>query len=155
MGERDLDLARLDKEIELCVEHVNATDSRRTVMGDFIAKCLLVRIYGQYEIAIRGAVRLKLENITDEACCRRVNAKLNKFSLFLNELEKILRQFGNGHVKKFNDEIDGDTRTGYDNLIGNRHSIAHGRDMNSPLTTYPKPTYTERRYCRSLKAGWG
>ena len=122
-------MTTLDKEIELCVKHVTSTDNQYTIIGDFIAKCLLVRMCSKYEIAICEMVRIKLDTITDENFCTKMNRTLERFSLLPDQLEeKILKKFGDTHVKKFSKQIS-DIRIKYGNMIKNRHSVAHGRDI--------------------------
>ena len=123
-------MSMLDKEIKICIDHVGSTNTRYTVIGDFIAKCLLVRICSKYEIAISEMVRLRMETMTNEAFCNKMENVLSRFSLLSSELEeKILKKFGSEYAKKFNNELDSDLRREYDNLVKNRHSVAHGRDI--------------------------
>ena len=134
-----MSLARLDGEIEMCVEHVVSTDTRRAMMGDFIAKCLLVRICSKYEIAIAGMVKRKMETIDNETFCEKMEKILNRFSLYSYELEqKILKQFGDKYIEKFHNEVTEDVRVEYDNMIGNRHSVAHGRDIHFTIDDIPQ-----------------
>lgn len=132
-------MARLDEEIKICMRHVDSTDTRHAVMGDFIAKCLLVRICSKYEVAISKMVRLRMETVTNEKFCNKMENVLKRFSLRSSELEeKILEKFGDEYKKKFNNEIDGDVRTEYDNIITNRHSVAHGRDIAFTIDDIPE-----------------
>lgn len=130
-------MAILDKEIELCVKHVTSTDNQYTIIGDFIAKCLLVRMCSKYEIAIYDMAQIKLKTITDENFCATMNKTLERFSLLPDQLEeKILKKFGDIHVKKFSRQIS-NIRIKYDNVIKNRHSIAHGRDIEFTINEIP------------------
>ena len=100
-------------------------------IGDFIAKCLLVRICGKYKIAIADMVRQKMETVDDAVFCKKMEKILTRFSLYSCELEqKILRRFGEEYTERFNSGITNDGRIEYDNMIGNRHGIAHGRDIH-------------------------
>lgn len=131
-------MVRLEGEIEMCVAHVDSTDTRYTSIGDFIAKCLLVRICSKYEIAIADMVRQKMKTMDDEAFREKMEKILSRFSLYSYELEqKILKRFGDRYIEKFNNEITNDDRMGYNNMIENRHSVAHGRDIQFTIADIP------------------
>ena len=131
-------MAMLDNEIELCMKHIRATNAQYTAIGDFIAKCLIVRMCGRYETTIYNMVQSKMETMTDKDFCSKMNKTLERFSLFPCELEKkILKRFGDKHVKKFSNEIY-DIRLKYYNIIQNRHSIAHGRDVEIAISEIPE-----------------
>jgi hypothetical protein len=122
-----------DNAIAVCKDHLDRTGARGTEIESYLVGYLLVSICSEYEIRLRRILEVRATKVADRHVCSFVTHALGKIvrSIKVSEIAGTLGGFGLDYKKGFHDIIDGTTaHTAYDNIMTNRHSVAHKTGTN-------------------------
>ena len=115
----------IDRALELCTGHLQATESLNTEIDTLLAAAILVRMYAEFESFVKEAIEEKAKSIGlegDEARKGWYRGMLSsQLSDGLSEVEKDYRNTFNARTGQHQRTV-----TFYNNIISNRHTVAHG-----------------------------
>lgn len=126
-------LAKVESAIKLCKEHLANTGSKGTEIESILTKYLLVYICGAYETEIKKMVVQRAGKTGDKELESFVRNTIKTFrSLRMKDIrESLLGRFSDVCKATFDGKILGtEAETRFTNIILNRHSIAHGREIH-------------------------
>ena len=143
-----MEFSEIDNQFAKTKQHLQNSNSFGTEVESYLTNALLIIIYATYEV--------KLKNIINEYLKNKFSGNyINSFfTPYIENLVKrlktseiinnILGKLGPGFVERFKQKISGIDQnvTAYNNIIINRHKIAHGEGSNITFfeleDSYPK-----------------
>ncbi|MEW6350355.1 MAG: HEPN domain-containing protein [Thermodesulfobacteriota bacterium] len=130
-------IPRIDQLLDDCENHLSSTGSTGTEIEYLLTRSVLVLICAQFEEKIRATIREKCDTVDDESlrtfldsCVRAVFR-----SLKVDEMGSLLNRFGSNHKENFKERISVNPQavTLYNNLVTNRHQVAHADRLHMSL----------------------
>ena len=122
-------LARVDKALEDCENHLQSTGSWNTEIEQLLTYSLLIIIAAELEQAVRAIIQEKCDSIEDRAIREFVESSGGAVmrSIRSSELAGLLNRFGSGYKADFTSKTKASPRaeTYYNNLITNRNDTSH------------------------------
>lgn len=139
-------LADVDSAIDACRKHLLSSGARGTEIEAFLTVYLLIRICGAYEKEIEGLVVARAKRSKDvEVALFVENTMKDYHGLKVSDVKgKLLAKFGSTFVALFEEFLSQEQEAAqlYQNIVLNRHSIAHGKSINITfdelILSYPK-----------------
>lgn len=119
----------IEDAIEVCKKHLDATHSKDTQVGSFLAQYLLVLIYSKYEDAILDLIRRRASKAGDGHVTQFVDASSRRVfrSLKITELSGLLGKFGEDYKALFTKKTKNSrAKAAYDAILSSRQETAHG-----------------------------
>ena len=129
-------LARIDRALEDCENHLVATNSLGTQIETLLTYSLLVVIYAEFEQMMNSIVQERCSLIEDESLRELVRGCLRNVSrIQSSDMGDLLQRFGEDRKTAFRTRIAATTanqraETFYNNLITNRNDTAHRLGSN-------------------------
>lgn len=126
-------LPKVESAIRVCKEHLDNTRAKGTEIESILTKYLLVYICGAYEIEIKRMVTQRAGKTGDKEIESFVMNTIKTFrSLRMKDIrESLLGRFSDACEAAFDSKVTGtEAETRFTNIILNRHSIAHGREIH-------------------------
>ena len=123
----------MDK-LEECIDHVERTDSKGTLVEDLLKKSILIEMCGECEKNIEKTIGIRAKRSGDgelEAFVK-TTAGLQRH-LRLDDVAGLLSRFSTLRKKEFLDRISEDSKSKYSTMIDNRNSSSHGGTINITL----------------------
>ena len=124
--------SRLKQILDATFKRIDTIDSGIIELQSDFAKYLCVLVSGYVETAVAVIVQEHAINNGSATLQRFVELKTNRFTnANSNKIINFLGSFDEKWQEEINAFLDEDNRrTAIDNIIGNRHKIAHGRDCH-------------------------
>ncbi len=129
-------VARIDRALEDCENHLVATNSLGTQIERLLTYSLLVVIYAEFEQIVNSIVQERCDLIEDQSLRELVRRCLGNVSRIQSgDMGNFLDRFGEDRKADFRAKITATTanqkaETFYNNLITNRHDTAHSIGSN-------------------------
>ena len=128
-------ITRVDHAIERCQEHLNNTGAFGTEIENLLTQSLLVLICSEFEQKIERLIQDRCSHIPDEALKEFVGSCVGAVfrSVKSSEISGLLNRFGGEYKERFKDRVDANPRTVtyWNNIVINRHGIAHAEGTNT------------------------
>lgn len=130
--------SRLDTEIALCQRHLTDSSSEGTPIESILVGYVLSIVYAEFESIVKFSI---LERCTigkdqeSESFLKHV-VKRTVRSIKVTELSGMLGLFSPVFKQQFQQEVKADKGLGetyYNNLVGNRHALAHHASVNATM----------------------
>lgn len=119
----------IEDAIEVCRKHLDATQSKNTQVGSFLAQYLLILICSKYEDVILDLIGQRASKTGDGHVTQFVEASSRRIfrSLKVKELSGLLRKFGDDYKASFAKKIKNSrAKAAYDAILSSRQETAHG-----------------------------
>ncbi len=125
----------IDTIIKTCENHILTTNTGGTEIESVITKYLLIYICGVYEIEIKKMLVERAARAKDQEITSFITNVTKTFrNLKIRDIKGILKYFSDSYKQTFASKIDNtEAEARYSNIVQNRHSIAHGIDINITL----------------------
>lgn len=126
----------IDATLEKCKNHLEITKSTGSEIESFFTSFLLVYIYSRFEMKIKEIISLNLnDNCKGKDLSSFFAPYVDNMSKRLKTSEistHILRKFGKQYEELFKNKLNDKEQnvTAYNNIITNRHKVAHGEGSN-------------------------
>ena len=115
----------IDRALKLCGGHLQATESLNTEIDNLLAAAILVRMYAEFESYVKNVIEEKARSVGLE-----IEEAKNKWyrGMLSSQLSDGLGQVEANYKITFNAKASQLQRTVtfYNNVISNRHTVAHG-----------------------------
>lgn len=151
-------LPKVESAIKLCKDHLDNTRAKGTEIESILTKYLLVYICGAYEIEIKRMVTQRAGKTGDREIESFVMNTIKTFrSLRMRDIrENLLGRFSDGCKAAFDSKVTGtEAETRFTNIILNRHSIAHGREIHMTFDELVESYYKAGTVLTAIKDALG
>ena len=139
----------VDAAFKVSRKHLDDTKSGSTEIESFLTRYLIVLVCGAFENEIRKLVVDRAMVAKDDDLTTFVTKTISNYrSLKASDLRgKLVGRFGQRHRDGFGKFMSEESEivTRYNNIVRNRHSVAHGRTVNMTIDEL------EDSYRKSLK----
>jgi hypothetical protein len=131
-------LARIDKALEDCERHLEATKSFNTPIESLLTQALLVIGYAEFEQRMLATIEEKRTTGWNEP-----PGEIRYRSVGYEDLTGILEQFDEVYVSAFKrlclaSHANQRAVTFYNNIVTNRHLVAHSSGANTTLPEFKR-----------------
>ena len=126
-------LDRVEMTIEVCQEHLkNSTSSFRPQIENFLTQHLLIITCAEIEKAIKEMIIAQARDRCSDDFQTFIQSCLNATfrGMQSSEIAGLLKRFGTARKQRFLELVDKRASAKYDNIVVNRHNIAHGSGSN-------------------------
>ena len=129
-------LDRIDKALDDCENHLIATGSFNTPIETLLIYALLIVIYAEFEQMIGVIVQHRIDAAEYDAEREGIRRNVGRVSrIRTSDLRELLDRFETGRGRAFRDRVLSSvssqrSETYYNNLIENRHRVAHATGSN-------------------------
>ena len=127
-------LLRVDEMLELCDRHLSSTGAQGTEIDVLLTRSLLVLICAEFEQAIEAIIQQRCSSINDDSVKEFVGSCVDAVfrSVKSSEIAGLLNRFGGSYKETFKLKTDANPAavTFYNNIVTNRHSVAHADGGN-------------------------
>lgn len=147
-------LINVENTIKLCKEHLDITCTKGTEIESILTKYLLVYICGAYETEIKKMVAERAAKAGDKELESFIRSTIRTFrSLRIEDIRgSLLGRFSDGYKSSFDSKILGtEAATRFSNIILNRHSLAHGREINITFDELVESYYKAEQVLNAIK----
>jgi hypothetical protein len=123
-----MNFKRLDDAMATCKKHLDSTGARGTEIESFLVSHLLVAAVADYEEKLEAMMAKRAERTADGHLHSFVKAACNKMARApsLSKIAGLLGSFGQDYKAAFSTVITNTpAHIAYDNIVTNRHAIAH------------------------------
>ena len=128
-------IARIDETLEKCDEHLSATSTYGTEIESLLTYSVLVLMCAEFEMAIEAALQEKCSSVSDPSINAFFRSCVDAVfrSVASSELAGLLNRFGPIYKQSFTQKANDDpiTITFYNNIVVNRHRVAHSIGSNA------------------------
>lgn len=122
-------LPKVDNAIDTCARHLQASNAHGTEIESFLTQFLLVFICASFEEHIESLVHARVSRVPDSAVVDFVRSATSQLfrSLKTSEIGNLLGRFGSESKRHFQAHMEQrqQAETFFNNLITNRHEVAH------------------------------
>jgi hypothetical protein len=125
---------QLDEDIKQCEQHLDSTRTRNTEIESHLVRYLLIRICAEYERRIEVLVQRRCARVNDRHVKSFANwgVAMATKRFKIEHLTELLSRFGEEYQRTFKDALGKQTQKqhwqiAWDNIVNNRHIVAHGR----------------------------
>lgn len=153
-----MNLINAESAIKMCKEHLDNTGSKGTEIESILTKYLLVYICGIYETEIKKMVIQRVAKAGDKELESFVKNTIKTFrSLKMEEIRgNLLGRFSDSCKTIFDDKILGtEAGTRFTNIVINRHSIAHGKEINITFDELEESYYKAETVLTAIQEALG
>ncbi|MGH8553001.1 MAG: HEPN domain-containing protein [Methylococcales bacterium] len=127
-------LTRIDQSLEICEEHLTRTVAYGTAIENLLTQSVLVIMCAEFEQAIERLIAEKCSSVSDPAIRDFIGSCVGTVfrSVKFSEMAGLLKRFGPPLRDAFKDKTDNNPRavTYYNNIVENRHGVAHSAGSN-------------------------
>lgn len=138
-----MNLPRADAALEACASHLNDTGSRNTQVDAILTLYVSAVIYAAFERKAREIVAARAEGDGSDphlaAFARTASRRLMR-SIKIGELAGVAGYFHTDCKDRFHDLLAAEASAAWDNIINNRHEVAHEDDVAQVMSNF---TFTE------------
>lgn len=122
----------IDKAIDDCRIHLTNNNAFGTEIEAYLTRYLLILISATFEEEIEKIITKRISKANDRHIESFAKSTLNKVfrSVFTSEIAGLLGQFGPDYKTRFQNRLNDDTVSAYNNIIRNRHITAHQSGPN-------------------------
>lgn len=115
---------------ELCEKHLDDTNSNNTEIENIFVKHLLILICAERENKIKKVFEKKIEDSTNSISNRLASFLIKNTFKDINygTISGYIRNFGDEKRERLDSKRDDRIVTSWNNIINNRHIVAHGLD---------------------------
>jgi hypothetical protein len=130
-------IQKVDEAISACEQHLRVTDSEGTQIEALLTRSLLVLTCSAFEEQIERIIDARTQSLGDvpmqvffQSCVGAVFRSTKS-----NEIAGLLGRFGSQFKESFNRKAAADpvAVTFYNNIVTNRHGVAHTQGLNCTL----------------------
>ena len=150
---------RVDQALSACQAHLDSTESRNTEIEAYLVGYLLVTIYSAYEERVRELLLARIARITEDAAVSSfVDSAYARIvrGIRCSDLAGVLGHFGALLKKAFQDNVNNTAaQVAYDNIINNRHSLAHRSGTNMTFAEVQKDYVASQSVLENLGTSLG
>lgn len=127
-----MDFPRTDAALAVCKLHLDATNSRNTEIESYLVGYLLATIYAEFEQKMRAIVCKRVERAGDQHVHNFAisTMKVVMKTINVSGIKGIIGYLDSASKQTLGDCIDDTTQAAYDNIINNRHGVAHASGSN-------------------------
>jgi hypothetical protein len=125
---------QLENEFQQCEKHLDETGTRNTEIENHLVRYLLIRICAEYERRIDSLVQRRCGRINDEYVLNfaKWGIEIATKRFRIENIIELLSRFGEDYQNTFKDALGKQTnkqdwQVAWDNIVTNRHIVAHGR----------------------------
>jgi len=127
-------LDRIDQTLESCQVHLSQTNTYGSDIENLLTQSLLVIMCAEFEQAIEKIVQEKCYVVPDPAIRDFIDSCVGAVfrSVGSSEISGLLKRFGPSFSEAFKNKTNSNPRavTFYNNIIINRHNVAHSSGNN-------------------------
>jgi hypothetical protein len=127
-------LHRVDQTLEICESHLSSTKAQGTEIEVLLTRSILVLICSEFEQTIESIIQERCSSIDDESVKEFVGSCVDAVfrSVKSSEIAGLLNRFGRDYKEAFKQKADENPEavTFYNNIVINRHSVAHADGGN-------------------------
>ena len=125
-------LDRVELVIEVCEQHLTSTSSFGSAIEAYLTQQLIVTICAEIEQAIEDIIIKRARDMCGAEFESFVESCLGAVfrSIGSSEIAGLLNRFGADRKAQFLSLVDDRAKTAYDNIVINRHRIAHKSGSN-------------------------
>lgn len=142
-------IARIDQAMDACEAHLTRTSAFGTEIENLLTRSLLVLICAEFEQKIEDLVQLRCSVVSDTAIREFVGSCVSAVfrSVKSSEISGLLNRFGASYKARFKSKLDSDpvAVTFYNNIVINRHGMAHAEGTN--ITFAEAKQFYEKGHC--------
>lgn len=153
-----MDFARIDEAIAACKQHLDSTAMRNTEIESYLVGYLLTVAYADIEQYVKGMVLARASRTNDPdllTFAKHTSGKVYR-GLKLSDLKGILACFSGLCRDAFDTKVtDTVNHAGHDNIILNRHSVAHRSGTNVTLTELETAITGSKIVCAEIAIALG
>jgi len=128
-------IARIDQTLEKCEQHLSAAVAYGTEIESLLTYSVLVLMCAEFEQAIEAILREKCSSVADTSIKEFFGSCVDAVfrSVRSSEMAGLLNRFGSTYKEIFNNKANDNpvSVTFYNNIVTNRHSIAHSEGSNA------------------------
>lgn len=120
-------IPRIDQALEKCQSHLSS-EAIEIEIQNLLTQSLLILIYAEFERAIKNLIKKRCSSISDDAVKNFVvGCTDNVFrGLHIDAMAGLLGRFDKSCKETFTNRLDQKTKEMYNNILNNRHRVAHG-----------------------------
>lgn len=118
--------------LHTCGTHLVNTQAQGTEIESVITKFLLIYVCGAYEKTIKKLIVERAAKTNDTEVTSFIESIMKTHHNFMtSDIKGLLNRFSDNYKIVFATKIENtEAETRYNNIIQNRHRIAHGEDIN-------------------------
>jgi hypothetical protein len=123
-----MNLTRVEAALDDCERHLEATNSFGTEIEAILTAHVSAVIYGAFEAEVRRTLAVRVMAGLQDAHVRnfsRVASEKLVRSIKTSELAGVAGYFHRDCKTRFHDSLGGEAQAAWDNIVNNRHGIAH------------------------------
>lgn len=128
-------IARIDQTLEKCEEHLSSSSAYGTEIENLLTQSILVIMCAEFEQTIEDIVQQKCCSIEDSSIREFVGSCVSAVfrSVKSTEMAGLLNRFGSSYKEAFKQKAEDNQRavTFYNNIVTNRHNVAHSEGSNA------------------------
>ena len=128
-------IARIEQTLERCDEHLTAASAYGTEIESLLTQSLLVLMCAEFERAIESLVQEKCSSVTDGSIREFLGSCVGAVfrSVKSSEIAGLLNRFGPTYKESFKQKMEENpvAVTFYNNIVTNRHGVAHSEGSNA------------------------
>ena len=126
-------IPRIDQALEKCQSHLSSKTIEIEIES-LLTQSLLILIYAEFELAIKNLIKKRCSSISDDSVKNFVVGCTDSVfrGLKIDEMAGLLGRFDESCKETFTRGLNQKTRDMYNNILNNRHRVAHGE--GSPVT---------------------
>jgi hypothetical protein len=140
-----MDLPVVEDAITICKAHLEKTGDREPEVAAYLTQYLLILIYSEWEKKIKEIVSKRADRASDAHLSTFVKSAIDRVDIRTSDLRGLLGRFGGDYKEAFSKNVAPETEQAYQDIIDNRHNVAHGRVQNMTLSDL------QRQFRESLK----
>ncbi len=128
-------IARIEQTLEKCEEHLSTASAYGTEIESLLTQSLLVLMCAEFERKIDALVQEKCSSVTDASIKEFLGSCVGAVfrSVKSSEMAGLLNRFGPTYKEAFKQKTEGNpiAVTFYNNIVTNRHGVAHSEGSNA------------------------
>lgn len=132
----------IDQAIKKCEEHIKNSHASGTEIESMLTRAILVLACSAFEEEIKKMIEKRADVLNDPVISKFLKSCVSAVfrSTKSNELAGLLNRFGPQFKERFQLRTKGHDRevTFYNNIVTNRHSVAHTQNVNMTFSELQK-----------------
>jgi len=130
-------IARIEQTLEECEQHLYASSAYGTEIESLLTQSLLVLMCAEFEQTIEALVQEKCSSVADASIKEFLGSCVGVVfrSVKSSEMAGLLNRFGSPYKEAFKQKMEENSVavTFYNNIVTNRHAVAHSEGSNATL----------------------
>ena len=125
-------IKRIDDALMRCEEHLLRADVIDVEVRNLLVQSLLILICAEFERKFKDMTIKRCSSVSDESIRSYIERTTERIfrSLRLQDVSRLLAQFGPMHKERFERLRDNKADQMYSSIINNRNDVAHGGTSN-------------------------